>query len=168
MEGTPWTSDRIVMLLERAGATLLSLPNTGCHPAGFRVAWPDFARAATEAYGYQHATRRPARPSAQAITEMDYAFSLVQLIPADRRVARRIVLMRALVYPISERVDPHVWSWRRLGNVIGADPRSVRAWHAAAILQILRRLQNPGLCAKSGGAIRTPDAWLPSRSREIV
>ncbi len=168
MERTTWSAELVIALLEEAGATLLSLPSSGCAPAGFRTAWPDFVQAAVEAYGYQDARVRPPRPTAAAISDMDRAFELVQLIPADRRVARRIVLMRALVHPRSERLDPHVWSWRRLAKVISADPRSAQAWHAGAIQQIVRRLQAPGLCAAAGGRLPPPIAAAPRRSLERV
>ncbi len=149
-----WTAERVVALLEEAGATLFSLPGSGCYPAGFRTAWPEFARGAAEAYGYGEARVRLPRPPAAAISRMDLIYSLVQLVPADRRVARRIVLMRSLVYPLSARADPHVWSWRQLAKLIGADPRSAQVWHDGAIRQIVRGLQRPGLCAVSGGPVR--------------
>lgn len=136
--------------LEEAGQTLLALPAKGCLPSGVRSAWPDFANAAIDAYGWETAELKPAIPSATAITRMDEAYRWVQLIPADRRSHRRIVLMRSLVSPRTER---HIWSWRRIGAACGWSHTAVRGWHGEAVDWIVTGLNRIGLCAASGGSV---------------
>jgi hypothetical protein len=77
------------------------------------------------------ATRlRPPIPSAARISRMDEALGWIPLIPRDRYVLRRIVGARCLVSPITER---HLYSWRRIGDLLGADHKAVQRWHAQAI-----------------------------------
>jgi hypothetical protein len=47
-----YDAEVIVYRLEEAGRTLLSLPNAGCFPSGYRSFWPEGAAMAAEAYGY--------------------------------------------------------------------------------------------------------------------
>ena len=68
---------------------------------------------------------------------MDEALSWIQLIPQENYVLRRIVGARAMVSPLTGR---HLFSWRRLGGLLGADARAVRRWHAKGIAIILSQL----------------------------
>ena len=61
----------------------------------------------------------------------------LSLIPVDRYVLRRIVGARSLVHPVSER---HLYPWRRLGAVLGADHKAVQRWHAQGIDLIVEAL----------------------------
>ncbi len=85
---------------------------------------------------------RPPVPSAARITRMDEAFGWIAHIPLERYVLRRIVGARSLIHPISER---HLFPWRRLGAVLGADHKAVQRWHAEAVAIIARAL--------AGGAV---------------
>src|SRR4051812_18736112 len=128
--------------LEHAGATLLALPATGTRPAGFRCAWPAIVHDFREAYGWNAARMRPPVPSPADIDMMDEALGWLALIPNDRFVLRRIVAARALVAPLTGRhlSGRHLYSWRRLGRVLGADHRAVQRWHADGIRCIARGL----------------------------
>jgi hypothetical protein len=97
-------------------------------------------RTALEGYGWTNARIRPPVPSAQHIDRMDEALAWPTLIPADRYVLRRIVGARALVSPLTER---HLFSWRRLGAVLGADHKAVQRWHAEGIDVIVTALNRP-------------------------
>ncbi len=103
----------IVYRLEEAGATLLALPGSG---------YSTRLRASGKI--------RPPVPSASRITRMDEALAWIVLIPKERYVLRRIVGARSLVSPVTER---HLFSWRRLGSVLGADHKAVQRWHAQGI-----------------------------------
>jgi hypothetical protein len=61
---------------------------------------------------------------------MDEALGWITMIPKDRYVLRRIVGARSLVSPVTER---HLYSWRRLGEVLGADHKAVQRWHGQGI-----------------------------------
>jgi hypothetical protein len=61
---------------------------------------------------------------------MDEAFGWVGLIPQDKFVLRRIVGARSLVGPITGR---HLYPWRRLGTLLGADHKAVQRWHGQGI-----------------------------------
>ena len=76
-------------------------------------------------------------PSAASITRMDEALSWISLIPVEKYVLRRIVGARSLVHPISER---HLFTWRRLGDLLGADHKAVQRWHAQGIDLIVHLL----------------------------
>jgi hypothetical protein len=125
----PIDSAFIVYRLEEAGATLLALPGTG-YSTRLRVSQLDVVQAAAEAYGADRARIRPPVPSASRISRMDEALGWIPLIPRERYVLRRIVGARSLVSPTTER---HLYSWRRLGALIGADHKAVQRWHAQGI-----------------------------------
>ena len=115
--------------LEEAGATLLALPGTG-YSTKMRVSQIDVVADAAEAYGQGPGFVRPPVPSASRITRMDEALGWIMLIPQERVVIRRIVGARSLVSPVTER---HLYSWRRLGQAVGADHKAVQRWHAQGI-----------------------------------
>jgi hypothetical protein len=119
----------IIYRLEEAGATLLALPGTG-FSTRLRVSHLDIAQSAMEAYGGSAGRIRPAVPPAARITRMDEALGWITMIPKDRYVLRRIVGARSLVSPVTER---HLYSWRRLGEVLGADHKAVQRWHGQGI-----------------------------------
>lgn len=119
----------MVKRLEEAGATLLALPGSG-HSPRLSQGGLDVVRSAIEAYGWSEAPVKPAVPSAHAITRMDEALTWLGLIPQDRYVLRRVVGARMLVHPLTDR---HLFTWRRIGCVLGADYRAIQRWHGEAI-----------------------------------
>ncbi len=141
--------------LEEAGATLLALPGTG-YSTRLRLSQLEVVACAAEAYGQSPGRIRPAIPPASRITRMDEALGWITLIPQDRVVIRRIVGARSLVSPVTER---HLYSWRRLGETVGADHKAVQRWHRQGIdmlvaaLGALRRVEQRG-------AISTKEAVL--------
>jgi hypothetical protein len=54
------------------------------------------------------------------------------LAPSDRR-ARALVL----VSPVTER---HLFTWRRLATLLGADHKAVQRWHAQGVAMIVAAL----------------------------
>lgn len=139
-------AETVIYRLEEAGRTLIALPGKGCLPASFGSGWPDVVRAAVEAYGYDPEQIRPPAPEPQAITRMDEAFRWVGLIPATQRSHRRIVLMRAMVHPITGR---HRWSWRRIARAFGWDHRAIQRWHAQGVDAIVSALSNGRIAVDS-------------------
>ena len=77
-------------------------------------------------------------PSASRISRMDTAMGYLALIPQDRYLLRRIVGCRALVHPISGR---HLYSWRRLAELLRADHKAIQRWHAEGIRIIIFSLR---------------------------
>ena len=145
---TPFSAEQVVRLLEAAGRTLLALPGTG-YSTGLRVSRLEIVQSALAAFGTECGPVRAAVPSAAAISQMDEALGWIALIPVETvargrpgggNVLRRIVGARALVGPITER---HIYSWRRLGSVLGADHKAVQRWHAQAIDLIVGALNRP-------------------------
>lgn len=130
-------SESVIACLEEAGATLLSLPPSGFSPR-LRTATLPVLHEAAEAYGWSRAEIRPPMPSAARISRMDHAMGFLGLIPQDRYVLRRIVGCRALVHPVSGR---HLFSWRRLGELLGADHKAVKRWHGEGIRLIVSTLR---------------------------
>jgi hypothetical protein len=129
-------ADYVIYRLEEAGATLLALPGTGWSTR-LRSSSIELVRTALEAYGWETAPVRPAVPSADKIDRMDEAMAWMPMIPQDRYVLRRVVGARSLVHPITDR---HLFPWRRLGAVLGADHKAVQRWHAQGIALIVAAL----------------------------
>lgn len=130
-------AEMVVARLEEAGQTLLSLPRTG-PTTGLRQARHQFVAEALEAYGASEYGRvRPPVPSALRITRMDQALAWIPLISPDRLVLRRIVGARALVSPM---VGRHLYSWRRLARLVGADHKAIQRWHGTGINLIVDSL----------------------------
>src|SRR5271168_1983569 len=123
----------VIYRLEEAGATLLALPGTGYSPR-LRVSQLEVVHSALEACGWERGRIKPPAPSASRISRMDEALGWLTLIPKDRYVLRRIVGARSLVSPVTER---HLYSWRRLASVLGADHKAVQRWHAQGIDMIV-------------------------------
>jgi hypothetical protein len=129
-------AERLICRLEEAGSALLALPGTGWSTR-LRGSSLEIVRTAIENYGWTTNRIRPPVPSATQITRMDEAMSWISLIPMDRHVLRRIVGARSLVHPITER---HLFPWRRLATVLGADHKAVQRWHAQGIDLIVSSL----------------------------
>ena len=127
----------VIYRLEEAGRTLLALPASG-HSTRLRTGGLDYVRDAAESYGWTDGRIRPAVPPAARITRMDEALAWVGLIPPDKVVLRRIVGCRSLVSPVTER---HLFSWRRLAVVVGADHKAVQRWHAQGIDFLVAQLR---------------------------
>ena len=123
------SADEIICRLEEGGATLLALPSRG-YTTNLQQMRYDVVHTALEAYGWEAPPMRAPVPSATAITAMDEAFSWLRFIPDSSFVLRRILGARALVHPLTGR---HLFSWRRLAAVLGADHRSIQRWHDTGI-----------------------------------
>jgi Domain of unknown function (DUF6362) len=126
----------VVARLEEAGRTLAALPDTG-HSTRLRTSSLDIVRTALETCGWGEARIRPPVPDAASITAMDAAFGWIARIPADRHVLRRIVGARSLVSPLTDR---HLFPWRRLALVLGADHKAIQRWHAQGIALMVASL----------------------------
>ncbi|MDR3656870.1 MAG: DUF6362 family protein [Mycobacterium sp.] len=139
MDRTPLSQDHnkfydaqsVTARLEEAGRALLALPRSG-YSTGLRMNVDTLVRYMIEAGGIEseHPRIHPPTPSAAGITRMDEALGWIPLIPLDRSVLRRIVGARALVNPLTDR---HLYPWRRLGTMLGADHKAVQRWHAQGV-----------------------------------
>ncbi len=123
------TVEMIIGRLEEAGATMLAMPARG-YGTGLRQIRLDVVHTALDAYGWEGAKLRPAAPAAAAVTRMDEAFGWLHFIPDKQYVLRRIAGARALVHPLTGR---HLYPWRKLGVLLGADHKSVQRWHGQAM-----------------------------------
>jgi hypothetical protein len=141
-DGGPVDPEYVIYRLEEAGTALLAIPATGWSTR-LRVSAIEVVRTTLEGYGYDKAEARlrPAIPDAARITRMDEALGWIPLIPRDRYVLRRIVGARSLVSPVTGR---HLYAWRRLGTLLGADHKAVQRWHAQGIDLIVAALRRAG------------------------
>lgn len=133
-----WSAEEVVERLEEAGATMLAMPSRG-YKTGLRMSRFDVVNIAIEAYGWEKTHVRPASPSAEAVTRMDQAFAWLLIIPEKKYVMRRIVGARALVHPLTGR---YLYSWRKLGEALGADHKAIQRWHAQGVELIVGGLPN--------------------------
>ena len=145
-------ADFVTARLEEAGRTLYCLPRSGGAPK-LRTASYDIVRSAAEiAVGDTSSRIRLPVPSSSRIDAMDEAFGWLSLIPQDRYVLRRLVGARALVDPTTDR---HLFSWRRLAGMMGADHRAVPKWHAEGIGLIVAALRKTSAAhASAPGRLR--------------
>jgi len=132
--------------LEEAGATLLALPQRGIGPQLRQVRWPETAiegsdNTITNGEKLSGGRLRAPVPSAAEISRMDETFAWIGLIPQDRVVLRRIIHARSLVSPLTGR---HIYSWRKVAVLLGADHRALQRWHLTGLLLILDGLQKTG------------------------
>lgn len=117
--------------LAEAGRVLLTLPWSGCFPAGFRSLWPDQGRASP----------RRRMPTAQQISAMDAAFAWTAFILDQDE--RRFVLMRSLVLSEAGASPRHVWSWRRMQRMTGLHRDTLKVRWGRGIDRIVRGLNRP-------------------------
>jgi hypothetical protein len=143
----------VIYRLEEAGATVFALPGGGW-TTRLRTSSIEIVRVALESYGWTPGRIRPPVPSAARIDRMDEAFGWLGHIPQDCYVLR--VGARALVSPVTQR---HLFPWRRLAAVLGADHKAVQRWHAQGIQLIVSALQ--------AAAVAQP-APASGRRRQIV
>jgi hypothetical protein len=123
-------AETVIARLEEAGHTLLSLPRSGPTTA-LRQTRHQYVAEALEAYTAADTSRpKPPVPPAVRITRMDQALAWIPLIPQDRLVLRRILGCRCLVSPLTGR---HLFSWRRLARLLGADHKAIQRWHATGV-----------------------------------
>lgn len=146
-------AEAVVKRLEEAGRTLLALPQSG--PSTRLVqSGMEWVRDVQETYDRDRTRLRPAVPDAASISRMDEALAWIPLIPIDRYVLRRIVGARSLVSPMTGR---YMFSWRRLGEAIGADHKAVKQWHAKGIVTIVSCLRDGrSASARTRGFPQTP------------
>ena len=144
--------------LEEASRTLYALRVAGVSPARLRSSMPEVVRSFEEAYGWVETRNRVEPPGPRAISRMDEAFAWVALIPQDRVVLRRVVLLRALTKP---GADKPLLGWRRIGDRVGASHVAVLGWHKAAIATIVARLNQP-----AADSVRR--AMSPEQARAMV
>ena len=136
--GAALDAEAVVARLEEAGETLLCLP-AGGYTTKLRTSTWTVLDDAAEAYGYGTVGRlRPPVPDAARISRMDVALGWLALIPDDRFVLRRIVGSRMLVSPTTGR---HLFPWRRLGTLLGADHKAVQRWHGQGIGLLVQALR---------------------------
>ena len=121
----------VKMWLEWAGATLLSMPISSPTPRGPRVAWPEFAQDARNAYGYTASTMRAPLPRSREIDLMDDILALISIVGDTK--TRRILHLRALVTPVSNR---YVYSWVKLAVMFNSDRRAVAYIHTKGLREI--------------------------------
>ena len=144
-------AETVIARLEEAGETLLCLPRSD--PAtGLRQTRSEFVADALQAYAATDDARpRLPVPPAARITRMDQALAWVPLIPQDKLVLRRIVGCRSLVSPVTGR---HLFSWRRLARLLGADHKAISRWHANGIDLIVTALNQDTALMQSWDSLR--------------
>lgn len=135
-DGAPIDAAWVVARLEEAGETLLCLPPGGYTTRMRASTWTVLDDAA-EGYGSAPGRLRPPVPSAARISRMDAALGWLALVPDDKYVLRRIVASRMLVSPHTGR---HLFPWRRLATLLGADHKAIQRWHAQGVALLVAAL----------------------------
>lgn len=165
--------DYVIRRLDDAGETLMALPGRGCFPTGYRSSMPDYlqlpgdreASRLNPLYSADQTRLRWPRPNGAAITRMDEVYMhWIPLLPAGTDLelkTRRLVLLRSLVWPMSEREDPHRWTWRQLADEFHIEHHTAKSRFERAIDLLTWRLTRlPEPCAETIRRI--------ARHRELV
>lgn len=121
----------IVARLEEATATMALLPH-----GGGRLRMKLQSYILDDSPG---SARPGVRLSAEPknIDRADAALTWLSLIPADKFVLRRVVGCRSMVSPVTGR---HLFSWRKIGALLGCDHKAVQRWHAQGVAIIASEL----------------------------
>jgi hypothetical protein len=142
-------AETVIARLEEAGHTLLSLPRAG-RTSEYRPTRHQFVAEALGAFAAAECGALPV-PPASRITRMDQALAWIPLIPADKLALRRIVGCRCLVSPVTGR---HLFSWRRLARLLGADHKAIQRWHATGIDLIVATLRRDAAAVQAWDRVR--------------
>ena len=132
------TADYIGKRLEEAGHTLRAMPANGPRlgtksNSALLSSMPEL----NDGPAMTANRFRPPAPTAAEITRMDATWLWLGLI--ENRIIRRLVAARSLTRPLTGKP---VMSWRKLAVTLGADYRSLQAWHDKGIKTIVRALQD--------------------------
>ncbi len=166
MPGTSvvYTPELVTRLLEEAGEAEMQLRGR-IGPAAIRSCMPDTLRDADDYFSPRRSAelaseaRRWPPPTPAQIAHLDQVkFHWMPLLGGEmwhHHQRRRLVGLRSLIWPQSDRDDPHVWSWRRLSDeqepkapMPGVDHHTVKARHERAIDLLASRLRAmPAPCA---------------------
>lgn len=117
-----WTREQVIARLEDAGRTIIAMPASGVWPAGMRSTMPEVLQNIWDSYGTEPAALRPGTPSARAITKMQETWDWLAMV--DDVLPRRVVAMRMLVHPITDR---YRHSWRDVGERLGISDKTAKA-----------------------------------------
>ena len=124
----------------------------GCWPAGFRSGMPEFLRE-LEDMKYAETGFAVPVPAPAKVSSMDRAFTWIRLLPAKTEteiMLRKLVWARCLVSP---RTDRPIYSWKRLGEVIGCSENTAKTRWIDAVARITAALNRPGFCVAAGGMV---------------
>ena len=132
------TAEEVVTRLEAAGHTLLCLPKDRAQGYARAATWLQVATCIDSEARADGKLRLV--PSARAISDMDAVLRWLSLVDDDKYVLRRIVACRMLVSPATGR---HMYSWRRIATLLGADHKAIQRWHGQGVAMIVRALNAP-------------------------
>jgi hypothetical protein len=128
-------ADFVKYRLEEAGKCLLSLPGGRVGPAQLSAQSYGFVSEIVEGSGFVP-RNKVAVPDAATVTRMDEALAWLPLI--DTVAIRRIVAMRCLVSPVTDR---HLHTWRSIGLKIEASHTQAQTMHGDGVQTIVRALK---------------------------
>lgn len=168
-----YQSEQIEALLYQAGRTLMALRVSGCWPSGHRSGMPECLRD-PEDMRYAETEYSPAAPSPSQVSAMDLALGWISLLPAATEAQvriRKLVWARCLVSPRSDRP---IYSWARLGRMLGLSENTAKTRWIDAVAEITAKAnrQMHPVCAdtlrriQSAGVIPSADA--PKRKLEMA
>lgn len=134
---------------------MMALRVGGAWPAGYRSSMPEPLRDSEDYLNARRSAEEAERPrweppTAAQIAHMEQVF-FVWLPRLGGKLSwqqdrQRLLGLRALCWPQSDRLDPHVWSWRRLGERFGVHHETIQLRHARAVdllASLVRPLPDP-------------------------
>jgi hypothetical protein len=146
-----YTPDLVSRCLDEAGEAMMAVRVGRLGPAGFRSSMPEPLRDFDDFMDKRRSAeieaerRRWEPPTPAQIAHMDEVmYRWLPLLGGEmwwQRERQRLVGLRALCWPQSDREDPHVWSWRALGEEFHQNHETVRARHARAVDTLTTRLR---------------------------
>src|SRR5579864_2946310 len=128
--------------LEWAGARLIALPVGRIKPSEPRVIWPEYSQERFEILDFRgYEPLRANAPSKDEIPIMDEILTLPALWSDSLK--RRVLHSRALVHPLN---GPNLYSWAKVAQLVGRDPKTVKAWHTAGLAEVCRKAPQDKIC----------------------
>jgi hypothetical protein len=127
----------VISRLEDAGATLQALHGTSRWPTVSPNPVFAIARVAlAEDCWAEMRTRLPIPPET-SIDRMIETHTWLEFIPADQYAIRRLVVMRSLLHPVTQR---HLFPWNQLASRFHTNRKGIQAQHAKGIDMIVAAL----------------------------
>ncbi len=130
-----YDAELVMARLADAGRTLMALWVRGVRPAGYGSGMPEYGHDVEDLRDQMPDLDKVDQPASREVTEMDRVLEWVRLIPDTKVHWRRVVGLRMLVNP---RTDRPVMSWKRIATELRSEPKMVEnVWYAGVDLIVV-------------------------------
>lgn len=122
----------IELLLEWAGAKLLTLSVANLKPKPYRNSWPAFKSEPNLDQDFSQKSFKPLPPNGNEIDILDKIYDLILIIKDTN--TRRIIQARSLVNPITHR---HIYPWLQIAELLTLNRKTIKRYYDFGLNQIV-------------------------------